>query len=257
VTLFRVIPFALFGLVFGSFLNVLVYRLPRKLSVVAPPSACPSCGMPIRARDNIPVASYLLLRGRCRDCHTSISAEYPIVEAVTAGGFIAAGLAFTAVSHAALIAPFLGVLLACSLIDVRHRIIPNTIVLSGVVLFALAILALWGGTRDLDPVTALLGLLAYGGGLFLVALASLGGMGMGDVKLGALIGLVLGALGWRYVGVAALFAVLAGGVGAILALLTGQSRKDTIPFGPFMALGATVSAFLAPQITAWYAALPR
>jgi leader peptidase (prepilin peptidase) / N-methyltransferase len=253
----RLLLFSLAGLLFGSFLTVVTYRVPRGESVVAPRSACPNCGTPILARDNIPVLSYLLLRGRCRECHTHISAEYPVIEALTAALFVAAAIAFHELGTALIVAPFLGVMVVAAVIDAHHRIIPNRIVYTALPLFAALILVvdIVGGQPDV--LGAVLGFLAFGGGLFLVALISPGGMGMGDVKLAALMGLVLGSLGWRYVVVAVLAAVLAGGIGAIVALMAGRSRKDTIPFGPYLAGGGILSALLAPQIAAWYTSLLR
>jgi leader peptidase (prepilin peptidase)/N-methyltransferase len=243
--------FGLAGLAFGSFLTVVVHRVPRRESIVSPRSACPSCGKPIAPRDNIPVVSYVLLRGRCRHCRSAISAEYPIVEALTCALFVTAAAAVQPVSVAAMIAPFLGLMLACSLIDIRHRIIPNKIVYPSLVLFAGALVALAVADEGVSLATAGLGLLSFGGGLLLISLV-FGGMGMGDVKLGALIGLVLGALGWRYVGVAAMGGILAGGLGAVVALLMGRSRKDVIPFGPYIGGAAIVSALWAPEVAAWY-----
>jgi len=253
----RDLAFALFGLVFGSFLTVVVHRTPRKESVVAPRSACPRCGAVIRARDNIPVLSYVLLLGRCRGCDLHISAEYPVVEALTGALFVAAALAFRRTPAAAIVAPFLGLMVAVALIDARHRIIPNAVTYPALVVFGAAVpaSATFGGGVSLPG--AALGLVAFGGGLLVVALLSPGGMGMGDVKLAALIGLVLGSLGWRYVGAAALLAVLGGGVGAVVALARGRGRKDAIPFGPFLAGGAVLSALAAPQLSSWYLALFR
>jgi leader peptidase (prepilin peptidase) / N-methyltransferase len=251
----RLSVFALAGLLFGSFLTVVTYRVPRGQSVVAPRSACPNCGTAILARDNVPVLSYLLLRGRCRQCHSHISAEYPAIEALTAALFVAAALVFRRVETAVIVAPFLGIMVATAVIDAHHRIIPNRIVYTALPLFAALILIVDVAGGRPDILGALLGFLAFGGGLFAVALISPRGMGMGDVKLAALMGLVLGALGWRYVGVAILVAILAGGIGAIVALVAGRSRKDTIPFGPYLAGGGIVSALLAPQIAAWYTGL--
>lgn len=246
--------FAAYGLVFGSFLTVVVHRLPRKQSVVAPRSACPTCGTPIRAVDNVPVVSYLLLRGRCRVCHTRISAEYPIVEALTGALFVAMAAVFSDVVVAAVVAVFTGVLLGAALIDLRHRIIPNRLIYPSLVVF-FVVVGVASFVTDLSLVRGLLGLLAFGGGLLLVALISPRGMGMGDVKLGALIGLVLGALGWRYVAVAAMAAVLLGGFAAVGALIVGRGRKDTIPFGPSLAAGAIVAALMAPAVASWYIGL--
>jgi leader peptidase (prepilin peptidase)/N-methyltransferase len=128
MTAVRLPFFALAGLVFGSFITVLVHRIPRGESIVLPGSACPNCGTPIAPRDNIPVVSYLTLRGRCRHCGARISAQYPLTEAITGALFVGAALALHTIWQAVLVAPFLGILLACALIDARHRIIPNRIV---------------------------------------------------------------------------------------------------------------------------------
>ena len=254
----RVLFAVLFGLAIGSFLTVAVYRIPRKESVVAPRSRCPSCGAEIRPRDNIPVLSYLLLRGRCRVCGARISPRYVFLELATAALFAGAALRFHATYTAALLALFFAVMLAVAVIDAELRIVPNRIVYPSLIAFSgLVVVGAFVGDH-LSLAGAALGLLAYGGGLLLVAIVSPGGMGMGDVKLAALIGLVLGALGLRYVAVAAAAAIFAGGVGAIaLLIVTRASRKQAIPFGPYLAAGAVLAAFLAPRIASWYSSLSR
>ena len=253
----RAVVFAAFGLAVGSFLTVVIHRVPRRESIVAPRSACPACGAQIGARDNIPVLSYLLLAGRCRHCRAPISAEYPAVEALTGGAFLGAALAFGDVWVAALVAGFLAVVEAAAAIDLHHRIIPNRILYPSLAAFAVAVAALWVAGRRVSLAGAALGLLAYGGGLLVVAVVSRSGMGMGDVKLAGLVGLVLGALGWQYVGVAAALGILAGGLLAIAALLRGARRKDVLPFGPSIALGALFSALFAPHVAAWYTSALR
>jgi len=252
---FVIVVAGLTGLIWGSFLNVLVYRLPRGLSVVHPGSACPSCDTPIRAVDNVPVLSYVVLGGRCRTCRKGISPEYPLVEFGTGLLFAGAAAALPSIWQAAYVAPFLGLMLACALIDLRHRIIPNAIVLPSLAVFGCAALALDLAGAPVSFVGAIVGMLAYGGGLFLIALIAPGGMGMGDVKLAALIGLVLGGLGLRYVAVAAGLGILAGGVGGVVALARGRGRKDTIPFGPFLAAGAVAATFAGPAVASWYTGL--
>jgi leader peptidase (prepilin peptidase) / N-methyltransferase len=252
MTTVRVLIAVCFGLVFGSFLTVVVHRIPLKESIVTGRSKCPSCGRVIAARDNIPVVSWLLLRGRCRNCGHRISPRYPLIELATAGLFVGAALAFDRTLVQAMMAAFLAVMLALAIIDVEHRLIPNRITYPAVVGFAVVI-----GIGDLagggvNFVHALSGLGAYGGGLLLIALISPRGMGMGDVKLGALVGLVLGSLSLPRVGVAAGVAILAGGVGAIVALVAGMSRKQALPFGPYLALGAVVATFAGPQISHAY-----
>jgi leader peptidase (prepilin peptidase)/N-methyltransferase len=245
--------FAVFGLVIGSFLNVVVYRVPIRMSLVAPGSACPRCGTPIAPRDNIPMISFFLLRGRCRQCGARISPEYPIVEAATAALFALAAVRAESVGEAVLVAPFLALMLAVSLIDARHRLIPNRLMYPALALFGAGVLLAWAGGVDVSPARAALGLLAMAGPLLAIAVVMPHGMGMGDVKLAAVMGLVLGALGWNHAVVGAILGVLMGGLGSVVALLTGRSRKDTIPFGPFLATGAVLSALFADPIASWYA----
>jgi len=249
--------FALGGLLFGSFLTVVVHRTPRRQSIVAPRSACPGCGAVIRARDNVPVVSYLLLGGKCRACRSPIAAEYPLIEAVTAALFVCSALVYRSTWVAAIVAAFLGVMVAAAAIDVHHRIIPNRVTYPSLAVFAALLVGARVAGADVSLSDAAIGLAAFGGSLLLVAVVSPRGMGMGDVKLAALIGMVLGALGIRYVAVAALAGVLAGGAGGVVALVLGRSRKDTLPFGPFLAAGAVVSALLGPQVAGWYAGLLR
>jgi leader peptidase (prepilin peptidase)/N-methyltransferase len=252
----RVLAFAALGLVFGSFVTVLVHRLPRRESVVGPRSRCPGCGASIRAVDNVPLVSYLVLRGRCRACGERISPEYPLTELATAALFAAAGLLIRPVYAAALVAPFLGVMLAVALIDVRWRIVPNGLTYPALVVFLLAIVAGHAAGGGVDAGSGLLGLALYAGPLFVLAMALPAGMGMGDVKLAALIGLVLGSLGLAYVAVAAFAGVVGGGLGAVLAMAAmGYGRKQQIPFGPFLAAGAVVAALAAPQIAGLYLSL--
>ena len=249
------VAYAVFGLVLGSFLTVVVYRVPRKESIVRPRSRCPGCGTQIRTADNIPVISWALRRGRCRSCGESISMRYPLTELATAALWVAAAAEFGILTWTSLVfALFFTFLLAVSLIDVEHRIIPNKLTYPAVPVFAVlvAVGVLMG--EDLDLVGALIGLLTYAGGLLVVAFVYPKGMGMGDVKLAAVIGLVLGALGpLRYVLPAAMFAFLLGAVGGMLAIAVGKKgRKSAIPFGPFMAAGAVLAVFLGPPIMDWY-----
>lgn len=243
------------GLVFGSFFTVAIYRIPSGESIVAPRSRCPSCGTQIGARDNVPVLSWILLRGKCRHCGARISVVYPLTELATGLLFVAVALTFEDVWVAALMAPFLGLLFALAVIDWRHKILPNRLVYPAfaIALVYLIVAAIAGGGVDLA--TAAVGCLAYGGALLVIAVLSPRGMGMGDVKLCGLIGLVLGALGLEYVAVAAGAGILLGGVAAIGALIAGASRKKAIPFGPFLAAGAIVAAFWAPQISDAYLSL--
>ena len=236
-----------FGLIIGSFLNVVAYRLPRGESVVFPGSHCPSCDTAIKPYDNVPVLSWLVLRGRCRSCHRAISARYPIVEAVTAGLLVAVVLAKGADSDAWLGLAFVVLLVPVTLIDLDHRIIPNTLMLIGTVV-SVAILLL----TDPGALTEhLIAGAAAGGFLLVAALAYPGGMGMGDVKLAFVMGLFLG----RNVAPGLLAGFLLGSIvgGAIMAKKGVKAgRKTKVPFGPFLALGGLVGLFFGDAIVEWY-----
>ena len=240
-----------FGLGVGSFMTVAVHRLPRGESVVRPRSKCPACGAEIGARDNMPVLSWLLLRGRCRRCGARISVEYPLVELATAGLVVLAAIRYPNPWQAVLVGGLLALMPGIALIDLRHRIIPNRLMYPSLILFPVIIVLARLIGEAADPVRAGLGLLLFGGILFVVAAVS-GGMGLGDVKLAALIGLVLGSLGLRFVGVAAGAAIALGGVGGLIALLMGRGRKSKIPFGPYLAAGAVIAGLWGEEIAAWY-----
>lgn len=254
----RVALFAVLGLVVGSFITVLVHRVPRRESIVHPGSRCPACGTPLRAIDNVPVLSYMLLRGRCKACGHPISIAYPLVELGSAALFVTAALVFEDLFRAALVAPFLTLMLAVALIDARFRIVPNRIVYPALLLFAAAIVVGDLAGARVDAVRSALGMLGYSLPLFLMALAVPHGMGMGDVKLVALIGLVLGSLGLAYVVVAAGMGIVAGGLGAIIAMVALRyGRKQQIPFGPFLAAGGVAAALGGSQIASAYLSLFR
>ena len=235
------------GLAVGSFLNVVVHRLPRRESLVRPASHCPSCGTPLRPYDNVPVVSWLLLRGRCRACGQRIPARYPLVE-------LATGLLYGAVVVAAgadrdvwLGLALVTVLVPVAFIDLEHRIIPNRIMLPAAVA-APVILAL---SRPEQLVEHLIAGAAAGGFLLAAALAYPRGMGMGDVKLAGVLGLYLG----RSVAVAMMVALVTGTlVGAAVMARRGvrEGRKTAVPFGPFLALGGLVGWFAGPPIIGWY-----
>lgn len=249
-----VIPCALLGLVVGSFLNVVVWRVPRGESVVAPPSHCPSCGHPVRVRDNVPVVSWLLLRGRCRDCGAAISSRYPLVELLTAALFalVAAHFGADPALPAYLYLGALGVALA--LIDLEVRRLPNALVLPSYPVVLLLLGAAAAVERDAGSIArAVAGGAALFGLYFLLALAYPAGMGFGDVKLAGLLGLGLGWLGWDSLVVGAFAGFLLGGlVGAALIAVRRAGRKTAIPFGPFMLLGALLGVVAGPSIAASY-----
>ncbi|HVM58215.1 MAG TPA: prepilin peptidase [Gaiellaceae bacterium] len=228
------------GLVLGSFLNVVAARVPLHRSIVWPGSACMSCGQPIAWYDNIPLVSWLALRGRCRACGERIPYRYPLVELVTALLVAACVWKFGATADAALAAFFCLALVAVSATDLEHRIIPNRIVLPAAAVVLAANTALHP-----SPQWAIAALGASGF-LFAAALAYPRGMGMGDVKLALLMGAALG----RSVPVALMIGMLAALVpGIVLIARHGQAgRKMGIPFGPFLALGSIVALFAGPAI---------
>ena len=235
------------GLLVGSFLNVVAYRLPRGESVVAPGSHCPGCGTPVKAYDNIPVLGWMLLRGRCRACRQKISGRYPVVEATSAVLALLVVLTKHSAHDVALGLTLVAVLVPVTLIDFDHRIIPNRIMLPA----ALAAVAIGLATRPSGIPEQLISGAAAGGFLLLFALAYPRGMGMGDVKLAAVLGLFLG----RYVAVAVLAGTLAGAlVGAAIMARLGvqQGRKTAVPFGPFLALGGLLALFAGGAIVHWY-----
>jgi leader peptidase (prepilin peptidase)/N-methyltransferase len=239
----------LLGAVIGSFLNVVVWRLPRGESIVRPRSRCPQCETEIRSLHNVPVLSWLALRGRCAACAAPIPARYPLVEAATAALFVAVVAATGADRDAILGLLLVSVLVPVTLIDLDHRIIPN--VITGPAAVAAVALTAVLAPHAL-PERLLAGALA-GGGLLLVALARPGGMGIGDVKLAGVLGLFLG----RAVA-PALFVALAAGsaAGAVIAARrgVGEARKAKVPFGPFLALGGVTGALAGTQLVAWYLA---
>jgi leader peptidase (prepilin peptidase) / N-methyltransferase len=240
-----------FGLVIGSFMTVVVSRVPAGESLIRPRSRCLACGTPIRNRDNIPLVGWLLLRGRCRSCGERISPLYPALEITTAALFAAAFAVHDDLWAGALVAALLALMPAITVIDVRHRIVPNRLMYPALLTFPVYVLIAFVAGGDLDPVRAAIGFTAFGGGLFVIAAVSRG-MGMGDVKLAALGGIALGALGLRFVGVAAAAATLLGGVGGIVALALGRGRRSAIPFGPYLAAGAVVAAFWGGPIASAY-----
>jgi leader peptidase (prepilin peptidase)/N-methyltransferase len=252
MTWVRVLVAVPYGLVIGSFLTVVVHRVPAGESVVAPRSRCPSCGAQISARDNVPVVSWLLLRGRCRSCGARIPARYPALEVTTAALFVAAAIRFDDVWLLILSSTFLALLLALSLIDIGHKILPNRLVYPALIAFPVFLVIARFAGASIGLVDAAIGFLAYGGAMLVVALISPRGMGMGDVKLAALIGLVVGAIDLPSVAVAAGLAILLGGVGAAVALAAGKGRKSAVPFGPFLAAGAALALFVGPAIADAY-----
>ena len=247
-----IVTFAiLFGLVVGSFCNVCIHRLPKEESVITPRSRCPACRTPIRPLDNVPLLSFLWLRGRCRTCGAAISWRYPLVEALTGALFGAALLAFGPTLRGVSAALLLAALVVVTFIDLEHQVIPDEVTLVGLPV-GLGASLLTGAPPVLEAFLAALG---GAGGLYLVAVygelafqrEALGG---GDVKLAAMLGAFLGGRGLL---LAFFLASLAGGLVGGLLLATGRGGRGTLlPFGPFLALGAATSLFFGEALWLWY-----
>jgi len=250
----------LFGLVIGSFLNVCIYRIPLKKSIVNPPSGCPGCGNRISIYDNIPIASYIILRGRCRHCHQPISMLYPFIELMT-------GLLSVAVfvncypDYGQYVALFLFVsaLIVISFIDLSHQIIPDVISIPGIIAGLLAAIILNISSRYMIAwYDSILGIIIGGGILYAVAvgykmLTGKDGMGFGDVKLLAMIG---AWMGWRAIPFIILISSLTGSIiGAATLSLSGKGLRTRIPFGPFLVLGALIYLFFGDRIVSFYFSL--
>lgn len=259
------------GAAIGSFLNVVIFRVPAGISVVAPPSACGSCAAPVRAYDNIPVLSWLLLRGRCRDCAASFSVRYPLVELGTALAF--AGLAvlhlpgiLEAPSGAAAISAvlvfvahlyFAAISIALAAIDLDSHRLPDAIVLPAYAVGAVLLTAAAAVGADLESAARA----AAGAGILFtlylgLALISPRGMGMGDVKLAGVVGLFLGFSGWAALAVGTLAGFVLGGIVGVTLIAARRARRNTgIPFGPWMLAGAWVGILLGNPIAQGYLAL--
>jgi leader peptidase (prepilin peptidase) / N-methyltransferase len=245
---------AVIGLAIGSFLNVVIWRVPRKESVVRPPSHCPQCETPIRPADNVPVLSWLLLRGKCRHCGLPIPVRYPLVEASCGVLFAAVAARFGASWELPAYLVLTAALLAISLIDLEHFIVPDRITapltVSALALLGVAAVAEADGWRF---GRALLGGVAFFAFLLLLNLLYPKGMGMGDVKLAFSLGLFLGWLGWGQVFLGGFLAFLLGAVVGVGLIATGiKGRKDVVPFGPFLALGTMLTILVGAPILRWY-----
>ncbi len=237
-------------------MNVCIYRLPESKSIVHPRSMCPNCGALIRFYDNIPILSYVALRAKCRHCETSISFRYPVIELMSGifavGVFLKYGITFEAAIYYA----FVAALLVITFIDIDHQIIPDVITLPGIPIFFAASFAL----PEITAVESILGILIGGGSLFSVAwlyhlLTKKEGMGGGDIKLLAMMGAIIG---WPGVLFTIFVASAVGTVsGMLLMLKNRKTMKLAIPFGPFLAIGATAYILFGPQLIAWYFTLLR
>lgn len=241
------------GLVWGSFLNVVIHRLPRRQSLVWPGSACPACGHAIRWHDNVPVVGWLMLRGRCRHCGAPISIRYPIVESMTAGAFLAC---YWAVGPHLLLVPRLvlaAALIALFAIDLEHQLLPDRITLPGIVAGLVFSLFLPPGLRD-----AVIGVLIGGGVLWVLSetyfrVRGIEGMGFGDVKMLAMVGAWLGV---KMVIVTFILSSMLGGLVGVI--LIGSRRADMatrVPFGTMLAVAALVASVYGEPLLAWYLSL--
>lgn len=241
----------IFGALIGSFLNVCIIRLPKEESIITPGSHCPHCAKPINFYDNIPVVSYLLLKGRCRYCKESISIQYPLVEGITALGSLALFMRFGPSLSYLFYFSFVAALIVITGIDLYHQIIPDVISLPGIGVGLLASLVI----PQINFLNSLIGALLGGGSLFIVAtlyqwLFKREGMGGGDVKLLAMIGAFLG---WKAVILTILLSSLIGSItGMIMMVLKGKDFKYAIPFGPFLSFGAVIALFYRNEIIFWY-----
>jgi leader peptidase (prepilin peptidase)/N-methyltransferase len=246
----QIVVVGLFGLLIGSFLNVVIHRLPRGQSLVTPPSTCPECGTRIRPIDNIPVLSWILLGGRCHKCRAPISIQYPIVELTT-------GLLFLLVAWFSPASPLLAarlvfvvLLIALFGIDLHHQILPNVITLPGIVIGLVFSMVAPPGWRD-----SLIGIALGGGILYAIAAGYYAvrreeGLGMGDVKMLAMIGAFLG---WKAVLVTLILSSFAGAlVGVGMIALSRGSMRLALPFGTFLSLGAVAAMLIGEPLVTWY-----
>lgn len=240
-----------FGMVVGSFLNVCICRMPKDESIVSPPSHCPQCNYQIRWYDNIPVISYLLLRGRCRGCGARISLQYPLVELLNGIITLLLFLRFGPTLAFAVLFVFCSALVVITFIDIEHQIIPDEISLPGIVIGFVMSFFLQGH----NWLNSLLGILLGGGSLLLVAygyqwLTGKEGMGGGDIKLLAMMGAFLG---WKSIPFIILASSLVGSVvGVSIMLLQKKDSKLAIPFGPYLAFGAVLYIFYGSPLIEWY-----
>ena len=234
------------GAVIGSFLNVCIHRLPAEISVASPPSNCPQCRTPIKFYDNIPILSFILLRGRCRVCGTPISVQYILIEIINGAVYAVIAWKFGLYTETVFYALLFSALLTASVIDLYHQIIPDVITLPGIIIG----LAASGFILPSGIKSAFFGALLGGGLFFVIAVASRGGMGGGDIKLIAMIGSFLGLTDVLITIVLSSF--IGSVVGILMMVMFGKGRKYKIPFGPFLAIGGIMSLFFKTEILEWY-----
>lgn len=244
----------IFGSLIGSFLNVCIYRMPRNLSIISPASRCPSCNIPIKPYDNIPIISYVFLGGKCRVCKAKISLRYPLVEFLNAALYVLVFWRFGFGLHTLFYFILCSSLIVITFIDLDHQIIPDRITLPGIPIGIFA-----GSLLLIDPFlrysllgfkASIIGLLTGGGLFYIIAVLSRGGMGGGDIKMMAMVG---SFMGWKSVLMTTFIGSLTGAVfGLFLMVFRGKGRKTKIPFGPFLALGTLITLFYGQEMFYWY-----
>ncbi|MBI4743867.1 MAG: prepilin peptidase [Actinobacteria bacterium] len=249
--------FLLLGFTVGSFLNVCIYRIPRNESLLFPQSHCPNCQNPIKIWDNIPLLSYLILKGRCRVCKNKISIIYPFTELLTGILYFALFIKFGLSLRFFLSIFFVSSLIIIGFIDLKHKIIPNRLIIPLIIASFIFLILLFLGKKsgvlplvgNQKPVYSIYGFLAAGGFLLIIAMIKEGGMGGGDIKLAGFMGIFLGF----YVGIALFIGFIVGGItGIFLIILNKKTRKDLIPFGPYLCFGSLISIFWGQKILELY-----
>jgi leader peptidase (prepilin peptidase)/N-methyltransferase len=249
-----------FGIIIGSFLNVCILRLPENRSIVNGPSSCPGCGTRLKALDLVPVFSYIVLRGKCRYCKKKISAQYPAVEFLTGALLLLLYIRFGFTCALPAFAALVCVLIVLTLIDWRHMIIPNGLVIVMFVIGVLQLAASFFVTGLESWLDYVIGFLAGGVPLLLIALfcsyvLKKEAFGGGDIKLMAAAGLIIG---WKFVITSYIIGIVTGAVFSVILLSTGRKKRgDEIPFGPFLSLGITASIFFGNELINWYLGLMR
>ena len=255
------IIFFIFGSLIGSFLNVCIYRVPEGRSIVTPSSRCSSCGTPVRFYDNIPILSYFILGGKCRDCKTKLSFQYPFVEFLNAALYVLALYLFglSSISVLAVYLVFISTLIVIFFIDLEHQIIPNSITLPGIpiaiLLGSFVLPDPFNHSEMLGITSSIIGFIAGGGSFYLIAVIGKAilkkdAMGGGDIKMMAMVG---GLLGWKAIILTTFVGSLFGSIiGVALITIKGREWGSKIPFGPYLALGALVSLFWGNDILRWY-----
>ncbi len=243
----------IFGLIVGSFLNVCIYRLPRNMSIISPRSSCPACSTPIKPLDNIPILSYIFLRGKCRKCDEKISMRYPAVELLNGILYIAVFYFFGLGWHLPFLFVFVSAMIAITFIDIDFQIIPDIITIPGIAIGLLSASFLLPDPFSLSIVgfkNSIAGLFLGGGLFYFIAVLSRGGMGGGDIKMMAMI---VAFMGWKGVLLTTFIGSLAGSIfGIFLMVFRGKGRKTKIPFGPFLAFGSLTTMFFGEKILNWY-----